>query len=161
MHPSQFLPSTSPDRHTSCAQLRLSPLSCRNIPLVTHGMDRTSTILTSFSFSNGNIFLGCILQQDTHTHHSDRAFAPVQTTLACCCHNTSEHNVTRTVSATAPSSHDRALGVAQWLERWTGDPKIEGSNLIRVKKVVLTRCHSVNVPNPSVYTQAVVHVRVW
>ena len=46
-------------------------------------------------------------------------------------------------------------GLAQWLERWTGDPKVEGSNPVRsttknkflwVNKVVLTRCRCAQPP---------------
>ena len=47
-------------------------------------------------------------------------------------------------------------GLARWLviERWTGDPKVEGSNparstrktFFRVKKVVLTRSRSAQPP---------------
>ena len=42
--------------------------------------------------------------------------------------------------------------LAQWLERWTGDPKVEGSNP-RVKKFVLTRCRCAQ--RPCVYA----HIR--
>ena len=53
-------------------------------------------------------------------------------------------------------------GLAQWLEHWTGNPKVEGSNPIRgtrkteffqVKKVVLTRCQCVQ--------PLCVHARIW
>ena len=53
-------------------------------------------------------------------------------------------------------THIRGDGLAQWLERWTEDPKIEGSNpgrstrkplsSYRVKNVVLTRCQCVQHP---------------
>ena len=70
-------------------------------------------------------------------------------------------------------------GLAQWLERWTRDPKVEGSNPARSARKTLSFSESkrlcrlaVGVPNLHVYTQAyerprahvknsVVHVRVW
>ena len=50
--------------------------------------------------------------------------------------------------------NNRGDGLAQWLECWTGDPKVEGLNpvrstkkyFIRVKKVVLTRCRCARPP---------------
>ena len=63
-------------------------------------------------------------------------------------------------------------GLAQWLERWTGVPKVEGSNPVRstektlsfsrVKKVVLIRCwytHAYERPCTH-FKDPVVHVRV-
>ena len=56
----------------------------------------------------------------------------------------------------------RGDGLAQWLERWTQYPKVEGSNFVRstrktliifrVKKVALIRCRCIQ--PPCVYTQA-------
>ena len=69
-------------------------------------------------------------------------------------------------------------GLAQWLECWTGDPKIEGLNPVRSTRKALSFSKSkrlcglaVGVPNPCVYTQTyerpcthvmgpVAHVRV-
>ena len=70
-------------------------------------------------------------------------------------------------------------GLAQWLERWTGDPKVEGSNPVRstrktfkffrVRKVVLTRCRRAQPPRVNTHAyerpcthvkDSVVHVRV-
>ena len=51
--------------------------------------------------------------------------------------------------------------MAQWLERWTGDPKVEGSNFVRSTRKTLGFSESkrlcwlaVGVPHPRVYTYA-------
>ena len=75
--------------------------------------------------------------------------------------------------------HTQGDGVAQWLEHWTGDPKVEGSNPVRstiktffrVKKVVLTRCwcaqplcvymHAYERPCTHIKDPVLDHIRVW
>ena len=75
-----------------------------------------------------------------------------------------------------PSNYQRVDGLAQWLERWTGDPKVEGSNPVRsTRKTFLSQkgcADSLSVcPTPHVHTHAyerpcthvkdpIVHVRV-
>ena len=64
--------------------------------------------------------------------------------------------------------HDWGGGLAQWLERWTGDLKVEGSNPVRstrkteffrVKNVVLTRCRCAQPPCVCIRTHTKYHVR--
>ena len=71
---------------------------------------------------------------------------------------TEHHACTTTPSSGSEGvkTEKRGDGLAQWLERWTGDPKVEGSNPVsstrtlvgfsESKKVVLTRCRCAQTP---------------